>query len=883
MQPGQTQTPEQKTYHNLLYRWVSPKSAEAKRPEQQQVKRRENFQEFINDFLQQREKNPLLATLQKHISLLNNAGSEQTLEEIRTLELDAGGLTLDNPFVTHNSQTALMIAVQNQDHESVRILIAAKANVNFCDQNGETALTLAAANKDNLCLALLLEQKPDVNAAGKGKWTALMKAAYVGDVAAVTKLLAAKAQVNVSNNETSTALTLAIECGSLECVQALVQAGADVNHVKFGQNTCLLLAASKPNAAIFNCLIANSANVGNYRTYEVGWIIVPSPLSDFMKAELMPDWDWGKASPFYENAANQNYAPAFRRLGERAEKENNILKAAQYYVKALAGNDLLVVPHLERICNQYCKEAEQNLVIALPKIVKLAAQLQQSMDPVANQPATANHGNLESKENPKSIRLDFLEKLKPYLFKIKMEMALTLTTEEWNFLAHYFLENPQNFRNPLECATIALWAAKQGYQTIPISSKDTLAQKFETIKKLFIALSGAANNPQKEFTFSPENNADQKSSSLDTKEIPATKISSNPFEDFLALADETQIDHLLKDALRIISSASSEQVSEPEPTKAAPKQSFFEKIFSSSKNPAVVNGSDKTVAISLQNLPGKNSPNNIDAANKWAGKKLEDIPKNERKKALLGIFQIINPAKRFELFYYSSWMQIYNEVFTVQIFIPLLTPSLKCELINFLLDFFRTDPTSIIELLFKILPNDTDFCKNMTTIFFKNPPVNYTLNDYTSAFQLPKNAKEIKDDRYQGVLEILFFSLKAPHFLNFPWHDFFNKIPLSPRENFAKNTLAKVEKFFLEANQPIVNGVAEFLTGGALDEKAADPIVTQKCSREAALVLSQTFMAEWFSSPIGFKAGISETTLPAATSTTTVISQIPLTKTLTMQ
>src|SRR5450759_251982 len=94
----------------------------------------------------------------------------------------------------------LLEAVRSGDVDSARRMLAAGADVNFCDGEGATLLMLASHAGDLSMVRALIEAGADVNASDERSWTPLMKAAY-----------------NAEQNR-----------GFADVVQALIDAGANV-------------------------------------------------------------------------------------------------------------------------------------------------------------------------------------------------------------------------------------------------------------------------------------------------------------------------------------------------------------------------------------------------------------------------------------------------------------------------------------------------------------------------------------------------------------------------------------------------------------------------------------------------------------------------------
>ena len=78
--------------------------------------------------------------------------------------------------------TALMVAVDQGQHEAAKVLIGGGAAVNLADAEGRTALMLAASHLDDRLFVPLLDAGADATLKASNGWTALLFAcAAAGD------------------------------------------------------------------------------------------------------------------------------------------------------------------------------------------------------------------------------------------------------------------------------------------------------------------------------------------------------------------------------------------------------------------------------------------------------------------------------------------------------------------------------------------------------------------------------------------------------------------------------------------------------------------------------------------------------------------------------
>lgn len=149
--------------------------------------------------------------------------------------------------VSRDYSTPLARAVDDDDIDEVRRLIANGANVNGRDEDYDkiTPIFIAVENGNVEMVRLLIESGAKVNVRNSDRQTPLMQ--LDGDATAelVKVLVDAGAKINLSDNENNTALLLAAENCPTDVIQALLDAGADVNLANKEGITPLMHAAEK--------------------------------------------------------------------------------------------------------------------------------------------------------------------------------------------------------------------------------------------------------------------------------------------------------------------------------------------------------------------------------------------------------------------------------------------------------------------------------------------------------------------------------------------------------------------------------------------------------------------------------------------------------------
>ena len=113
--------------------------------------------------------------------------------------------------------------------QRVRLFFKAGMDVNARGTNNETALMLALANNNHEMAKLLIANKADINAKTSGGYTALMIVSTLGDLQAINILMEAGADINAMNNDGETPLMLAALNDRTETVELLLKKGADIN------------------------------------------------------------------------------------------------------------------------------------------------------------------------------------------------------------------------------------------------------------------------------------------------------------------------------------------------------------------------------------------------------------------------------------------------------------------------------------------------------------------------------------------------------------------------------------------------------------------------------------------------------------------------------
>jgi ankyrin repeat protein len=172
----------------------------------------------------------------------------------------------------------LYIAALNGNAEIVALLLDNGVDPKLAIAEGETALMTAARSGDVATIDRLIEAGADVNATEDWKeQTALMWAASENNGAAVTRLLAAGADRDaVSAGGEFTALKFAVRAGAIDAVRALLDAGADVDETMQDGTSMLVLAVTNAHYELAGVLLdygadPNGAAQGWTALHQIAW------------------------------------------------------------------------------------------------------------------------------------------------------------------------------------------------------------------------------------------------------------------------------------------------------------------------------------------------------------------------------------------------------------------------------------------------------------------------------------------------------------------------------------------------------------------------------------------------------------------------------------
>ncbi|XP_051724172.1 ankyrin repeat and SOCS box protein 2b isoform X1 [Ctenopharyngodon idella] len=172
--------------------------------------------------------------------------------------LKARGVCVDKR--TLQEQTALMLAVQGQHLDCVRILLEAGADPDISNKNKETPLYKACEQESIGAVKLLLASGAAVNQRCHRGWTALHEAARRDNVQLCQKLLQARATIDTRNADDVTPTIEAARHGRTEALAYLIQNGAGVNLQTCDGNTALTEACRHGHREAVKLLLQHHAD-----------------------------------------------------------------------------------------------------------------------------------------------------------------------------------------------------------------------------------------------------------------------------------------------------------------------------------------------------------------------------------------------------------------------------------------------------------------------------------------------------------------------------------------------------------------------------------------------------------------------------------------------
>ena len=190
--------------------------------------------------------------------------TNETLKEIVACKADLDAQMKDG-------MTALVLACLNRRQEAIPILLEAGSNPNIADKYGRASLFAALyTGCRKKIIQAIIDHGADVNATSKDKHTAIMCACWKRRTNAINVLLKAGSDTNIADKNGMTCLMHAIrgDCCK-EVLQAIVDNGIEVNATNKTIKTALMLACTKRYVDAIHVLLkaGSDTNIADVHGY----------------------------------------------------------------------------------------------------------------------------------------------------------------------------------------------------------------------------------------------------------------------------------------------------------------------------------------------------------------------------------------------------------------------------------------------------------------------------------------------------------------------------------------------------------------------------------------------------------------------------------------
>jgi hypothetical protein len=178
--------------------------------------------------------------------------------ELRQVEVMGGAIAI----VSNATKNKLILAVQADDLEEVKMLISKGKRVNVKDRNydGNSPLHFAVENGNLEIAEVLLNAGAKINYKNSEKRTPLMMLDEDAGAELVNLLIRHGATIDFTDKKKNTALILAAAYADKDVVQTLISAGANVNAVNKQGETALMKAAENGETEIVQLLLGAGAD-----------------------------------------------------------------------------------------------------------------------------------------------------------------------------------------------------------------------------------------------------------------------------------------------------------------------------------------------------------------------------------------------------------------------------------------------------------------------------------------------------------------------------------------------------------------------------------------------------------------------------------------------
>lgn len=248
----------------------------------------------------------------------------------------------------------------------VEQLINDGIDINLQNKYGQTALLLALEEEQLSLAEMLINKGANVNIATNDGITALMLAAYCGKLEIITNLINKGADVDVIDKHRDSSLSWAALGGSQSTIKYLIKKSAHIDGVDENGETILLREARFCHTYIVDIFIENGADTNAKDQY--GFTVLDRSLGDksYISSKLL--------TPNYLNAQDENGKTSLMRACEGKNEDNIIFlyeKGADFNIKSNNGDTALdiLINHdelsdtlkafTEKLLLQYSIDADQ--------------------------------------------------------------------------------------------------------------------------------------------------------------------------------------------------------------------------------------------------------------------------------------------------------------------------------------------------------------------------------------------------------------------------------------------------------------------------------------------------------------------------------------------
>ncbi|KAL7806694.1 ankyrin repeat-containing domain protein [Trichoderma aethiopicum] len=196
-----------------------------------------------------------------HMALSRGQDGLETAKRLLKYDPGVGG---HNPYVNamaKDDATPLHVAAEYGPLEAVEMLLHLGANIDQTDEFGQTALLIAIYNENWDIADWLLKAGADIKADSREGYTPLLRAVMGNQDHIVEQLLRMGADANAVDDDGYSSLHLAVSRGNSTIIRQLLDAGANINAVtELGDETPLHVAVRRGRGEVVHILLEREAD-----------------------------------------------------------------------------------------------------------------------------------------------------------------------------------------------------------------------------------------------------------------------------------------------------------------------------------------------------------------------------------------------------------------------------------------------------------------------------------------------------------------------------------------------------------------------------------------------------------------------------------------------